>query len=164
MNQALETDEAAADLATRHADRQRCIVLGRGYGYATAREWALKMQELAQVSAVPFSAADFEHGPLALAEPGLPVLVVAPGGASLDAQMELLDKLRLDHGARVLALSESAAARSMDEGLAVPDGIPPWMSPIVEIVPAQLYTYHLTVARGLNPEQPRTITKVTETT
>ncbi len=164
MNQALETDEAAADLATRHADRQRCIVLGRGYGYATAREWALKMQELAQVSAVPFSAADFEHGPLALAEPGLPVLVVAPGGASLDAQMELLDKLRLDHGARVLALSQSAAARSMDEGLAVPDGIPPWMSPIVEIVPAQLYTYHLTVARGLNPEQPRTITKVTETT
>ena len=66
--------------------------------------------------------------------------------------------------ARILALSASADARSLDEGLAVPEGIPSWMSPIVEIVPAQLYTYHLTVARGLNPESPRTITKVTETT
>jgi glutamine---fructose-6-phosphate transaminase (isomerizing) len=164
MESALTTEDAAAEIAGRHAERQRCIVLGRGYGYATAREWALKMQELAQVSAFPFSAADFEHGPLALAEPGLPVLVVAPGGVSLDAQMELLNKLRRDHGARVLALSASVDARSLDEGLAVPDGIPAWMSPIVEIVPAQLYTYHLTMARGLNPEQPRTITKVTETT
>ena len=122
------------------------------------------MQELAQVSAVPFSAADFEHGPLALAEPGLPVLVVAPSGASLDAQMELLDRLRTDHGARLLALSDAASIRSLDEGLEVPAGMPAWLSPIVEIVPAQLYTYHLTIARGLNPEQPRTITKVTETT
>ena len=164
MEAALGTEDAARELAGRHARRQRCIVLGRGYGYSTAREWALKMQELAQISAFPFSAADFEHGPLALAEPGLPVLVVAPPGVSLDAQMELLNKLRRDHGTRVLALSDSADARAIDEGLAVPDGIPAWMSPLVEIVPAQLYTYHLTVARGLNPEQPRTITKVTETT
>jgi len=164
MDHALHTEAAAAELAARHYDRQRCIVLGRGYGYATAREWALKMQELAQVSASPFSAADFEHGPLALAEPGLPVLVVAPPGVSLEAQLELINKLRSEHRARILALSESANARALDEGLAVPAGVPTWMSPIVEIVPAQLYTYHLTVARGLDPEQPRTITKVTETT
>ena len=164
MESALANEAAARALAARHSERQRCIVLGRGYGYSTAREWALKMQELAQVSAFPFSAADFEHGPLALAEPGLPVLVVAPTGASLDAQMELLDRLRRDHGARLLALSDAPAIRALDEGLEVPSGIPAWLNPIVEIVPAQLYTYHLTVARGLDPEQPRTITKVTETT
>ena len=56
-----------------------------------------------------------------------------------------------------------AAARELDEGLALPAGIPPWLAPIVEIVPAQLYAYHLTVARGLDPENPRTIRKVTET-
>jgi glucosamine--fructose-6-phosphate aminotransferase (isomerizing) len=164
MRSALATEANAEDLASKHANRDRCIVLGRGYGYATAREWALKLQELAQVSAFPFSAADFEHGPLALAEPELPVLVVAPSGASLDSQIALLRRLQEEHGAHVLALSESTDALEIDEGLPVPAGIAPWMSPIVEIVPAQLYTYHLTVARGLDPERPRTIQKVTETT
>jgi glutamine---fructose-6-phosphate transaminase (isomerizing) len=163
LESALTVDEAARAVAERHADRERCIVLGRGFGYSTAREWALKLQELAQVSAFPFSAADFEHGPLALAEPELPVLVVAPRGVSLDAQIVLLRRLQLEHGSRVLALSDSAEARSLDEGLAVPPGIPAWLSPVVEIVPAQLYVYHLTVARGLDPERPRTITKVTRT-
>lgn len=160
---ALESERQARVLAERHAARQRVVVLGRGYGYATAREWALKLQELAQVAAVPFSAADFEHGPLALAEPGLPVMVIAPAGASLDAQLALIRRLQLEHGVRVLALSDSPSARQLDEGLAVPRNIPDWLSPVVEIVPAQLYTYHLTVARGLDPDRPRTITKVTRT-
>jgi glucosamine--fructose-6-phosphate aminotransferase (isomerizing) len=163
MEIALEPEGDARALAERHADHERCVVLGRGYGYATAREWALKLQELAQVSAFPFSAADFEHGPLALAEPGLPIMVVAPAGVSLDAQMALVRRLQLEHGVRVLALSDSPSARQLDEGLAVPPNIPEWLSPVVEIVPAQLYTYHLTVARGLDPDRPRTITKVTRT-
>ncbi len=160
---ALEGEAEARALSERHAARQRCVVIGRGYGYATAREWALKLQELAQVSAVPFSAADFEHGPLALAEPGLPIMVVAPTGVSLDAQLGLIRRLQVEHGARVLALSDAPAARQLDEGLTVPPNIPDWLSPVIEIVPAQLYTYHLTVARGLDPERPRTITKVTKT-
>jgi glucosamine--fructose-6-phosphate aminotransferase (isomerizing) len=60
-------------------------------------------------------------------------------------------------------ISDAPAARAIDDGLALPDGIPPWLAPIVEIVPGQLYAYHLTVARGLDPDQPRTIRKVTET-
>jgi glucosamine--fructose-6-phosphate aminotransferase (isomerizing) len=163
MDEALTVEEQARAVAALHADSDHCIVLGRGYGYATAREWALKQQELAQVSAIPFSAADFEHGPLALAEPGLSVLAVAPRGAALDAQLELLRRLQDEHGARLLLLSDSEAARALDEGLAVPADVPAWLSPLVEILPAQLYTYHLTLARGLDPEAPRTITKVTET-
>ena len=62
------------------AGLDRCIVLGRGFEYATAREWALKLKELAQVAADPYSAADFQHGPLALVEPGYPILAVAPDG------------------------------------------------------------------------------------
>jgi glucosamine--fructose-6-phosphate aminotransferase (isomerizing) len=164
METALNEEENAQALAAKHATRERCVVLGRGYGYATAREWALKLQELAQVSAFPFSSADFEHGPLALAQPDLPMLVVAPSGVSLNAQTALLRRLKREHGARVLALSDSPEARKLDDGLRVPTGMPDWLSPMVEIVPAQLYTYHLTVARGLDPEQPRTITKVTKTT
>jgi glucosamine--fructose-6-phosphate aminotransferase (isomerizing) len=160
---ALTAEPHARELAAAHAKRERAVVLGRGYSYPSAREWALKLQEMALVAAMAYSAADFEHGPLALAEPGLPVLAVAPSGTDLDAQVALLTRLKEDHGARLLVISDAPAAREIDEGLALPDGIPPWLAPIVEIVPAQLYAYHLTVARGLDPEHPRSIRKVTET-
>lgn len=163
MEAALAGQPDAQALAARHADRDHAIVLGRGYAYATAREWALKMQELAQLPALAYSAADFEHGPLALAEPGLPVLAVAPAGPELDAQVTLLRRLQRDHGARLLVISDDPAARQLDEGLALPENVPGWLSPLIEIIPAQLYTYHLTSARGLDPDQPRTITKVTRT-
>jgi len=163
ISAALAAELHARDLAAAHADRQRAVVLGRGYSYSSAREWALKLQELALIAAMPYSAADFEHGPLALAEPGLPVLAVAPSGPELEAQVALLTRLKEGHGARLLVISNALAAREIDEGLAVPDDVPPWLAPIVEIVPAQLYAYHLTVARGLDPEHPRTISKVTET-
>ena len=160
---ALTAEASARDLASAHAGRERAVVLGRGYSYASAREWALKLQELALVAAMSYSAADFEHGPLALAEPGLPVLADAPSGPGLDAQMALLVRLREDHGARLLVISDAPAARDIDEGLASPPNVPAWLAPIIEIVPGQLYAYHLTVARGLDPDHPRTIRKVTET-
>lgn len=163
MSAALATENDASAVARDRASADRCIVLGRGYGYATAREWALKLTELTQVAALPFSAADFEHGPLALAEPGLNILAVARSGSSLDAQMTLLTRLRREHQARLLVISDSAAARNIDRGLALPADVPEWLSPLIEILPAQLYAYHLTVARGLDPERPRTITKVTRT-
>lgn len=164
MVKALSSEQHAMEIAARHADVERCVVLGRGYSYATAREWALKLQELAQLPAIAFSAADFEHGPLALVEPGYSVLAVAPKGASLDAQTALLGRLRREHRARLLVVSDSAAARRLDEGLALPHDLPAWLSPLVEIIPGQWYAYHLALARGLDPERPRTITKVTRTT
>lgn len=163
MDAALAAEDAARDVAAGHAERTRCVVLGRGYCYATAREWALKLQEMAQLLAVPYSTADFEHGPVALAEPGFGVLAVAPSGPPLDAQRDVLERLHRDHGARVLALSDDPAARAIDEGLPLPPDVPGWLSPIVDILPGQLYAYHLTVARGLDPDRPRTISKVTET-
>jgi len=163
MAEALGAETEARRLADGHAQREVCTILGRGLGYATAREWALKMQELAQVAALPFSAADFEHGPLALAEPGFAVLAVGSAGPELEAIRPLLQRLRDDHGARLVVLSSDTAARELDEGLPVPRATPGWLAPIVEIIPAQLYTYHLTIARGLDPDQPRTISKVTRT-
>jgi glutamine---fructose-6-phosphate transaminase (isomerizing) len=161
--EALTAEAHARVLAGLHAGRDRAVVLGRGFSYPSAREWALKLQELALVAAMPYSAADFEHGPIALAEPGLPVLAVAPSGPELEAQIALLSRLREDHGTHLVVISDAAAAREIDEGLTLPQGVPPWLSPIIEIVPAQSYAYHLTVARGLDPENPRTISKVTET-
>jgi glutamine---fructose-6-phosphate transaminase (isomerizing) len=163
MSAALEVEVAAQQIAAGHAERTRCVVLGRGYCYATAREWALKLQEMAQLFAVPYSTADFEHGPMALAEPGFAVLAVAPSGPPLDAQRDVLERLREIHQARVLTISDAPQALSIDEGLSLPAGIPGWLSPIVDIIPGQLYAYHLTRSRGLDPDRPRTISKVTET-
>jgi glutamine---fructose-6-phosphate transaminase (isomerizing) len=160
---ALGADAAASEVAAGHADRTRGVVLGRGYEYATAREWALKLQELAHLLAHPFSAADFEHGPLALIEEGFPVLAVAPAGPVADAQLALLRRLRENHGARLLVISDLAAARELDEGLPLPAGVPGWLGPLVSIVPGQLYAYHLTRAKGLDTERPRSISKVTST-
>jgi glucosamine--fructose-6-phosphate aminotransferase (isomerizing) len=154
-----EVERIAADLAA--ADR--CVVLGRGYEYATAREWALKLKELGRVFADPYSAADFQHGPVALVEAGVPVLAVAPEGMAAAGMVELMGRLR-ERGADLLVLSDAAAIRAIgNRSIALPEDVPEWLRPIVSIVPAQLYAYHVTRARGLDPEAPRNISKVTRT-
>jgi glucosamine--fructose-6-phosphate aminotransferase (isomerizing) len=78
--------------------------------------------------------------------------------------MDVLERLREVHEAHVLVISDDPAARAIDRGLSLPAGIPGWLSPTIDIIPGQLYAYHLTRARGLDPDRPRTISKVTETT
>ena len=88
--QALELENEAERIAGEHKELGHCVVLGRGYNYATAQEWALKLKELAYVFTDVYSTADFQHGPIAILEPGFPVLAVAPGGAVFDAEVALL--------------------------------------------------------------------------
>ncbi|HUQ44038.1 MAG TPA: SIS domain-containing protein [Candidatus Limnocylindria bacterium] len=159
---ALATDDRAHDLAAAHAGAARAIVLGRGFEYATAREWALKLQELTQVMAHSWSSADFEHGPLALLEPALPVFAVVSNDVAGAALLDLLRRLRADHDAAVLAVTARADAADLDP-LVAAAGLPPWLAPIASIVPAQLVAYHLARAKGLDTEQPRLISKVTLT-
>ncbi|MGZ8527209.1 MAG: SIS domain-containing protein [Candidatus Limnocylindrales bacterium] len=160
---ALAVEPEVERIAGEMAEVDRCVVLGRGYEYATAREWALKLKELARVFADPYSSADFQHGPVALVEPGVPVLAVVPEGFASAGLVELLGHLR-DRGADVLILSDSAAIRASGRrSVALPADVPEWLRPIVSIVPAQLFAYHLTRARGLDPEAPRNLTKVTRT-
>ena len=118
-------DQAAAD---------RLLVLARGYEYATAREWALKIKELAHVFADPYSAADFQHGPLALVEPGVPVLAIVRAGPTAAGLIELLARLRDDHDAAARRSSRTCpqALASATWPVAVaPPGTPEWLGPIV---------------------------------
>ena len=140
-------------------------MLGRGYEYATAREWALKLKELARVVADPYSAADFRHGPLALVERGYPVLAVATSGAVAADLVMLLREIREDFGADLVVVSDREDVRAIGQrSISVPAGVPDHLAPIVSIVPAQLFAYHATKARGLDPDAPRHISKVTLTT
>jgi glucosamine--fructose-6-phosphate aminotransferase (isomerizing) len=162
---ALATEDAAREAAAAHAGWRTCTVLGRGYEYATAREWALKLKELARVVADPYSAADFRHGPLALVERGYPVLAVATSGAVAADLMGLLREIREDFGADLVVVSDRADVRAIGQrSIALPGGVPDHLAPIVSIVPGQLFAYHATKARGLDPDAPRNISKVTLTT
>ncbi len=161
---ALTLDGQAAAIAAAQRDLTHCVVLGRGYHYATAREWALKLKELAYVLADAYSPADFQHGPIAIVDRGFPILAVAPTGAVQADQIALLARLRDDYGADLLVVSDDPAALALGTArLPLPADVPEWLQPIVSIVPAQLYTYHLTRAKGYDPDHPRTLSKVTRT-
>lgn len=160
---ALDLEPAVAGVVSELGPIDRCVIVGRGFEYATAREWALKLKELARVFADPYSAADFLHGPIALVQPGIPALVVAPAGATAPSMTELLDDLRA-RSVDTVVLSDVPATRGLGRwSIALPTGIPEWLRPVVSIVPGQLFAYHLTRARGLDPDSPRYISKVTRT-
>jgi glucosamine--fructose-6-phosphate aminotransferase (isomerizing) len=160
---ALRVEPEIEQLAAELASVDRCIVLGRGYEYATAREWALKLKELAQVFADPYSSADFLHGPIALAAPGIPVLALMPASPVLEGLEGVLESVR-DVGVETVVLSDVPAVRAVGwRSIELPADIPEWLRPISSIVPAQLLAYHLTRAKGLDPEAPRNLSKVTRT-
>jgi glucosamine--fructose-6-phosphate aminotransferase (isomerizing) len=143
-------------------DETRCVVIGRGYNHATAFEWALKIAELSYLVAQPFSAADFRHGPFALVERDLPVLAVATDGSVFEDVADLLTEIRRA-GGRVVAISDRDDCPA-DDLIAIPGGLPEWLTPIPATVAAQVFAYHLTVARGIDPDSPRGLHKVTRTT
>lgn len=158
----LEAEVEAA--AGRHRALDRCVVLGRGYDYATAHEWSLKLKELAYVAAEPYSPSDFRHGPVALVDGGFPVLAIAARGAALAGTRELLATLAAERGAELLVLSNDEPTLALARTpLALPADLPEWLSPLVAIVPAQLFCYHLARAKGCDTEVPRGLSKVTRT-
>lgn len=162
LESALTTEALAAAAARRLRAMPRAVVIGRGYDYATARELALKIQELTHVMAHAWSSADFEHGPLALLEPGFPVLAVVPDDVAGDGLLPLLRRTRDEHRAELVVISSRTDAADLAP-IAVPVALPPWLAPIASIVPGQLLAHHLAKARGLDTERPRSISKVTLT-
>jgi len=142
---------------------ERCVLIGRGYNYATALEIALKLKELTYVVAEPYSSADFRHGPIAMVEPGFPVLMVAPSGAVYPDLVALARELR-ELGAELVMVSDQREALALAQtGLALPEAVPEWLSPVVAVVPGQLFAAALTRAKGYDQDQPRGLQKVTRT-
>ena len=152
-----------AQRVERYRYMDRCVVIGRGYNYATSFELALKLKELTYVMATSYSSADFRHGPIATIENGLPVFLVMPTGDTFDDMLELAQDLR-KRGAELLVISESEKALALARTpLPIPRGIPEWLSPLNAIVPGQLVALHLALAKGLDPDVPRGLQKVTRT-
>ncbi|PDV98389.1 SIS domain-containing protein [Candidatus Chloroploca asiatica] len=162
--EALLLDPEIVAAAEHFRAMRECVVLGRGFHFATALEWSLKLKELAYVIAERYSTAEFQHGPIALVEPGFAILAVAPTDPGLAPVRDLLIRMRANQGAQLLILSDDPATlKEATVGLRLPTGVAPWLMPLVSIIPAQLFCHHLTIARGLNPATPRGLNKVTLT-
>jgi glucosamine--fructose-6-phosphate aminotransferase (isomerizing) len=164
VSQTLGMEPAVEQAAASYRDMTKCVVLGRGFNYATAHEWALKLTELAYVVALPYSSADFLHGPVAMLDRGFPVLVVAPEAAVLKDLLPVLRELGQSRGTNLLAVSNHLEVLQLaSTPLVMPTEIPEWLSPLVAIVPAQLFCLHLGALKGLDVEHPRGLQKVTKT-
>ena len=164
VGEALRLDNQIESVVARYRDMKQCVVLGRGFNYATAHEWSLKLKELSYVAAAPYSAADFRHGPLAVLEKGFPVLAVVPDGAVLADMFDMLQGVSASFGADLTVISNvKELLQVATTPLRIASDTPEWLSPIVAIVPAQLFCYHLALAKGIDVEHPRGLQKVTRT-
>lgn len=151
------------NLVERYRYMTQCAVIGRGFNYASAFEFSLKMKELTYTIAEPYSSADFLHGPVALVDRGFPVFVIAPSGLMIPEMKALVEKIT-DRDAEVIMLSDHSNLLNMaDRTLALPPGVPEWLSPITAIIPAQMFAMYLAKTRGIDVDNPRGLKKVTET-
>jgi glutamine---fructose-6-phosphate transaminase (isomerizing) len=151
-----------ADLAQLYRFASRMVLSGRGYAYPTAREAAIKLMETSYVAAHAFSGADLLHGPLAMIDPEYPVVAVVPDGVGAQAMQPVLQRVR-DRGADLLVVGGAEAVPAGTRAFRLPDGLAEALHPIVDILPLQWLALEIAVARGLDPDAPRGLSKVTET-
>jgi glucosamine--fructose-6-phosphate aminotransferase (isomerizing) len=139
---------------------QSCYVLGRGFNNAIAHEFALKLQETTYIKAFGFATSDFHHGPFAMVDEATTVLLLAPADKSMPDSLEIISKLK-KAGAKIIAFTD-------DANLPVPDkilvpSVHEYISPFVYVLAGQMFSCDLSLKRGLNPDKPRGLNKITIT-
>ena len=159
----LKLSEGVIQSAERYRYMEKFAVIGRGYNYSTAFEISLKVKELAYIEGTGYSEADFRHGPIAVVQPGFPVLLVAPKGKMLPKMLDLADKLA-ERSAECLVISnDEAMLEKGHQMMRLPRDVPEWLSPIVSVIPGQLFAMQQAVVRGYPVDRPRGLSKVTVT-
>jgi len=163
MRNALAQTQGMGALVERYRYAERSAVIGRGFNYGTAFEVALKVKELTRLVIEPYSSADFLHGPISILEPGFPIILVAPTGKSVPDLVDLASAAR-GRGAELIVISDDKQLlRAARTPLPLPGGTPEWLSPLVTILPGQLFAANLARAKGLDADHPIGLRKVTLT-
>ncbi|MBV9924910.1 MAG: SIS domain-containing protein [Acidobacteria bacterium] len=160
---ALELRPQIEGMVERYVFMENCVVVGRGLVYANAFEMALKLMETCYVVAERFSSADFLHGPLAVVERHFPIFAFAPPGVTLGGVRELLGRLKELRADTLVFTSDEEAAALATRAVRLPAEINETLSVIPYIIPAQLFAALLADAKGLDPDAPRSLAKVTRT-
>ncbi len=162
---ALGLEAEIAALSERYRFMRYAAVVGRGLNYANAFELALKLMETCYVVAERFSSADFMHGPIALVEPGFPVIAFAPPDVTWPSIGHTLEKLHALR-AEIVAITDPgnrAVEARATKVIRLPGRIREWLTPIPYIIPGQILAACLAAQKGLDPDRPRTLRKVTLT-
>lgn len=163
VERTLEQKPAILELVQRYVFMENCVVVGRGLAYANAYELALKLMETCYVVAERFSSADFLHGPLAMVERHFPVILFAPPGRMLPGARSLVERLRELHADTLAITSDLDLAAMCTRSIIMPREIDEFAAPIPYIIPGQLFAALLAEAKGLDPDSPRSLSKVTRT-
>ena len=161
MSQALDRADRIAAAARRVAEAQDVLFLGRGQMYALALEGALKLKEISYIHAEGYASGELKHGPIALVDKSVPVIVLAPHDDLFDKTVSNMQEV-MARGGKVLLITDADGARTASEGtwrtLEMPQ-IAPLFAPILYAIPAQLLAYHAAVAKGTDVDQPRNLAK-----
>jgi len=164
-NVALGLENEIGARSERYRFMEKCVVIGRGLNYSNAFEFALKLMETCYVVAERFSSADLMHGPIAMVGQSFPAFLFTPSGVTWPGLRDMLEKLH-QVGAETTIItdqSNKAALGMAKRSICVPADLDEMFTPIPYIIPMQLFAAHLAEQKGLNPDQPRTLSKVTRT-
>jgi glucosamine--fructose-6-phosphate aminotransferase (isomerizing) len=163
MKQTLSMSEEMLPRVERYRYIEHCAVIGRGFNYSTAFEISLKVKELTRIVAEPYSSADFLHGPISMIHSGFPVFVIAPSGSVFEDMRSITMRLSKLDAELLLISDEHQLMGSANLPMPLPQGLPEWLTPMVAVLPGQLFSLALARSRGLDPDSPAGLTKVTET-
>jgi glucosamine--fructose-6-phosphate aminotransferase (isomerizing) len=163
VEKAVERRSDVEALVERYVYMENCVVVGRGLIYGNAYELALKLMETCYVVAERFSYADLLHGPLAMIERHFPIIVFAPKGKVIGGAIDLLRRLNELKADTLSITSDPEVIRTSSRSLVMSDEIEEYLAPIPYIVPGQLFAALLAEAKGLDPDMPRSLSKVTRT-
>jgi glucosamine--fructose-6-phosphate aminotransferase (isomerizing) len=161
MNQTLTREAAIASIAAAIAEAQDVLFLGRGPMFPLALEGALKLKEISYIHAEGYASGELKHGPIALIDKMVPVVVLAPRDALFDKTVSNMQEVMARHG-KVVLITDPAGAEEAGTGtwktLTMPE-VSPLFAPILYALPAQLLAYHAAVAKGTDVDQPRNLAK-----
>ena len=160
IREVLQTNDKVADLARTFTYAHNFLYLGRGYSYPVALEGALKLKEISYIHAEGYPAAEMKHGPIALIDSDMPVVVIATHNAMYEKVLSNIQEIKARQG-RVIALvtkGDDTIAKIADEVIELPD-VMECLEPLVATIPLQLLAYHVAVCKGKNVDQPRNLAK-----
>ncbi|ODU22137.1 MAG: glutamine--fructose-6-phosphate aminotransferase [Sphingomonas sp. SCN 67-18] len=161
LNAALGKDEAIEAMAHLVAPARDVLYLGRGPDYPMALEGALKLKEISYIHAEGYAAGEMKHGPIALIDSAVPVIVIAPSGPLFEKTVSNMQEVQA-RGGQVILISDAAGIAEAGEGCIATIEMPsvhPLIAPLVYAVPVQLLAYHVAVAKGTDVDQPRNLAK-----
>ena len=160
IREVLTTNERVKDLARTFTYAHNFLYLGRGYSYPVALEGALKLKEISYIHAEGYPAAEMKHGPIALIDSDMPVVVIATHNAMYEKVLSNIQEIKARQG-RVIALvskGDATIAKLADEVIELPDVLE-CLEPLVATIPLQLLAYHVAVCKGKDVDQPRNLAK-----